>query len=118
MIVGGAGGAATLTVALPVPAATVPQLVLNTLATEYFVVVCGLTVRTAGLAWTFWKTPSDHVRFQGGMPVSTAWMVVEEPSQIALFPLTVAVGGHPSSAGARVAKRERRTREIESQRVA
>jgi hypothetical protein len=37
-------------------------------------------------------TPSDHVTAKGAAPVSVAVIVAEPPAQIALVPLTTAVG--------------------------
>src|ERR1041385_8676943 len=52
----------------------------------------GLTVRVAGLTLTVCWFPSDQVRFQGPIPVSTAWITVEPPLQLVALPLTTAVG--------------------------
>ena len=57
-------------------------------------VAAGLTLRVAGEAATLdCETPSDQTTVHGPVPVSTAWIVVEEPAQIAAVPETVAVGG-------------------------
>jgi hypothetical protein len=53
----------------------------------------GLTLRDTGLEATpFWVAPSDQVKFQGPLPVSAAWIVVELPLQMVAVPLTTAVG--------------------------
>jgi hypothetical protein len=56
-------------------------------------VAAGLTERDAGEAATLdCVTPSDQTTVQGPAPVSAAWIVVEEPGQMAAVPETAAVG--------------------------
>ena len=50
----------------------------------------GATLRVAGLAAAVCVKPSDHVRVQGPVPVSAAWIVVADPLQIVAVPETVA----------------------------
>jgi hypothetical protein len=57
------------------------------------VVVLGLTRRVAGdEVIPFCGTPSDHIRFQGAVPVRDALIVVEPPAQTEAVPRTVAAG--------------------------
>jgi hypothetical protein len=84
----------TVITALPVPAADA-LLPSVTVVTVYVVTpVPGLTVRSAGLVVTpfCWDgtPPSDHTRFQGGVPVRNAWIVADPPAQMDLLPDTVA----------------------------
>jgi hypothetical protein len=91
-ITGAGRSGSTVTAALPVDEPG--PFASETAATVYVVVVAGLTLRVAGLV----RTPvcamaSDHVIDHGGVPVSTAWMIVELPTQIVAIPVTVAVEG-------------------------
>jgi hypothetical protein len=52
------------------------------------VVDVGLTVRIAGLLVFVVMTPSDQVTIQLAVPVSTAWIVAEDPGQMLVVPLT------------------------------
>jgi hypothetical protein len=82
-----------LTVTLALPDEVPAQFASETAVTVYVVVEPGLTLRVAGLEVTpVCVTPSDHVKFQGLVPVSVAWIVAEEPWQIDVEPLTVAFG--------------------------
>ena len=85
------GGVLTVTTALP--EAVPVQDASDTAVTVYVVVEDGLTERVAGLEGTpVCVTPSDQVTSHGAVPVSAAWIVVEEPAQIVAVPVTVAVG--------------------------
>jgi hypothetical protein len=97
---GVAGIVPTVTAALPVrsPACAV-QLASVRAVIVYVVVEDGLTLRVAGLVATpLWTTESDQVTFQGPVPVRTAWIGVEPPTQIVAVPETMAVGLEPASA--------------------
>jgi hypothetical protein len=89
-ICGTTGSGVTPTFALPegVPAQSPSAIVV----TPYAVVVRGATVRTAGLSTTFCWNPSDHVSWNGGVPVSSAWIWVDSPAQIVAEPDIAAVG--------------------------
>ena len=57
------------------------------------IIDAGLTVRLAGLVVTlFCVTLSDQITVHGPVPVNAAWIVADCPAQIAVLPLTVAVG--------------------------
>ena len=88
-----AGGAKTVTTALPLKSAALADpFVSDRLVTVYVVVLVGLTTRAAGLALVVWLYPSDQVTFHGAVPVSAAWIVAALPLQMFVLPLTTAVG--------------------------
>ncbi len=59
----------------------------------YVVVAEGLTLRVTGEEATFdCVTPSDHTTVQGPVPVTVAWIVAEDPAQMAAEPETTAAG--------------------------
>jgi hypothetical protein len=87
-----AGPGGTVTVAEPMP--TFVHFASETEVTVYVVVEPGETTRRDGLTVSPFSTkPSDHVTFQGPVPVRSARSSADCPAQIVVEPLTVAVGG-------------------------